>query len=72
MELYPAIDLKDGKCIRLKKGKLDKITRYNNNPLLQAKKFKDSGAKWIHMVDIDGAFMGKNQNHETFIEIKKS
>ena len=71
MELYPAIDLKDGKCIRLKKGKLDKITHYNDNPLLQAKKFKDSGAKWIHMVDIDGAFMGKNQNHQTFIEIKK-
>ena len=49
MELYPAIDLKDGRCIRLKKGKLDKITRYNNNPLLQAKEFEDSGAKWIHM-----------------------
>ena len=42
MELYPAIDLKDGRCIRLKKGKLDKITRYNNNPLLQAKEFEDS------------------------------
>ena len=72
MELYPAIDLKDGRCIRLKKGKLDKITHYNNSPLLQAKKFKDEGAKWIHMVDIDGAFLGKNQNHETFIEIKKN
>ena len=72
MELYPAIHLKDGKCIRLKKGKLDKITHYNNSPLLQAKKFKDEGAKWIHMVDIDGAFLGKNQNHETFIEIKKN
>ena len=71
MNLYPAIDLKDGKCIRLTKGKLEKITFYNSNPLDQAKEFKKLGANWIHMVDIDGAFKGNNCNHEIFIKIKK-
>ena len=71
MNLYPAIDLKDGKCIRLKKGNLEKITFYNSNPLDQAKEFIKLGAKFIHMVDIDGAFKGENCNHEIFIEIKK-
>ena len=71
MNLYPAIDLKDGKCIRLKKGNLEKITFYNSNPLDQAKEFIKLGAKSIHMVDIDGAFKGENCNHQIFIEIKK-
>ncbi len=71
MNLYPAIDLKDGKCIRLTRGKLEKITFYNSYPLNQAEEFIKLGAKWIHMVDIDGAFKGKNCNHEIFIEIKK-
>ena len=59
MNLYPAIDLKEGKCIRLKKGLLKDITFYNSNPVDQAAKFINMGAKWIHMVDIDGAFKGK-------------
>ena len=71
MNLYPAIDLKDGNCIRLTKGKLEKITFYNPNPLDQAKEFIKLGAKWVHMVDIDGAFKGKSCNHEIFIKIKK-
>ena len=71
MNLYPAIDLKDGKCIRLTKGKLERITFYNPTPLDQAKEFVKLGAKCIHMVDIDGAFKGKNCNHEVFIKIKK-
>ena len=71
MNLYPAIDLKDGQCIRLTKGKLERITFYNPNPLDQAKEFKKLGAKYIHMVDIDGAFKGKNCNHEIFIKIKE-
>ena len=72
MILYPAIDLKDGKCIRLKKGKIDQITFYNDNPLEQAEYFQKMGAAWIHMVDIDGAFEGKNLNHEIFIDVKKN
>ncbi|MBS91928.1 MAG: 1-(5-phosphoribosyl)-5-[(5-phosphoribosylamino)methylideneamino]imidazole-4-carboxamide isomerase [Rickettsiales bacterium] len=72
MILYPAIDLKDGKCIRLKKGELKQITFYNNNPIEQAKYFQEMGAIWIHMVDIDGAFKGKNSNHEIFINVKNN
>ena len=71
MILYPAIDLKDGKCIRLKKGELKDITFYNPDPIDQAKTFVSMGAEWIHMVDIDGAFQGKNKNHNIFIDIKK-
>ena len=71
MILYPAIDLKDGKCIRLKKGELKDITFYNPDPIDQAESFVSMGAKWIHMVDIDGAFKGKNKNHNIFIDIKK-
>ena len=72
MILYPAIDLKDGKCIRLKKGELKDITFYNPDPIDQAESFVSMGAEWIHMVDIDGAFQGKNKNHNIFIDIKKS
>ena len=71
MILYPAIDLKDGKCIRLKKGELKDITFYNPDPVNQAESFISMGAEWIHMVDIDGAFQGKSQNHNIFIDIKK-
>ncbi len=71
MILYPAIDLKDGKCIRLKKGEINQITFYNDDPVEQAKYFQKMGATWIHMVDIDGAFKGKNLNHELFIDVKK-
>ena len=72
MNFYPAIDLKDGKCIRLKKGELNDITFYNPNPVDQASQFIEMGAKWIHMVDIEGAFKGKNFNHKVFIDIKKN
>ncbi len=72
MDLYPAIDLKDGKCIRLKKGLLSDVTKYNDNPLDQAKYFKEMGAKWIHIVDIDGAFSGKNTNKQIIFDIKKN
>ena len=71
MEFYPAIDIKNGKFIRLKKGKLEAMTIYGDDPVHQAKKFSLSGAKWIHVVDIDGAFEGETKNMETIINIKK-
>ena len=58
MHFYPAIDIKNGQFIRLKKGQLDKLTIYGDDPVKQAKKFCEAGAKWIHIVDIDGAFNG--------------
>ncbi len=60
--LYPAIDIKDGKCVRLLFGEMEKETIYNNNPLDQAMWFVDQGAEWLHIVDLDGAVTGKNVN----------
>ena len=60
--LYPAIDIKDGKCVRLLFGDMEKETIYNKNPIDQAMWFIDQGAKWLHIVDLDGAVEGKGVN----------
>jgi len=60
--LYPAIDLKDGQCVRLLRGDMDKATVFNRDPADQARKFAAAGAQWIHVVDLDGAFAGKPKN----------
>ena len=60
--LYPAIDIKDGKCVRLLFGDMEKETIYNSNPIDQAMWFVDQGAKWLHVVDLDGAVKGKTVN----------
>ena len=60
--LYPAIDIKDGKCVRLLFGEMEKETVYNNDPLDQAMWFVDQGAEWLHIVDLDGAVNGKSIN----------
>ena len=72
MNFYPAIDIKDGKFIRLKQGRLDEVTVYGDNPVKIAKKFSEAGAKWIHVVDIDGAFRGKSINQQVILDIKKN
>ena len=71
MIFFPAIDIKEGKCIRLKKGLLKDIKFYNKNPIEQAKEFEKIGCNWIHVVDIDGAFLGSPINHKIIFEIKK-
>ena len=62
MIIFPAIDIKDGKCVRLIKGDFDQITSYENTPLDQAKKYAKNGFKNIHIVDLDGALKGKPSN----------
>ncbi len=62
MIIYPAIDIRNGKCVRLFQGKLDKETVYSDNPLLTAKAWEEKGAKFIHLVDLDGAFTGNPEN----------
>ena len=64
MMLFPAIDLKDGKCVRLLHGEMDKATVFNNTPAAQAKKFLDDGFKALHVVDLNGAFAGEPVNLE--------
>jgi phosphoribosylformimino-5-aminoimidazole carboxamide ribotide isomerase len=60
--LFPAIDLKDGKCVRLKLGDMEQATVYNTDPGAQAKAFEDQGFKWLHVVDLNGAFEGETMN----------
>jgi len=60
MQIYPAIDIKDGKAVRLVQGDFDKVTVFNDNPADVAKTWTDSGATYIHIVDLDGARYGKS------------
>jgi phosphoribosylformimino-5-aminoimidazole carboxamide ribotide isomerase len=60
--LFPAIDLKDGQCVRLKLGDMDQATVYNTDPAAQAKAFEDQGFEWLHVVDLNGAFAGQSIN----------
>ena len=62
MILFPAIDLKGGRCVRLKQGDMDRATVFNDDPAAQAKTFEDQGFRWLHVVDLDGAFAGKPMN----------
>lgn len=62
MILFPAIDLKDGACVRLKLGDMDQATVYNADPAAQAKAFEDAGFEWLHVVDLNGAFAGRSVN----------
>ena len=72
MNFYPAIDLKNGQFIRLERGELNQMKIYGNDPVKKAREFVDEGAKWIHTVDIDGAFEGMSRNMETIFQIKKN
>ncbi|MEL6436718.1 MAG: 1-(5-phosphoribosyl)-5-[(5-phosphoribosylamino)methylideneamino]imidazole-4-carboxamide isomerase [Pseudomonadota bacterium] len=60
--LFPAIDLKDGQCVRLKLGDMDTATVYNEDPAAQSKAFEDQGFEWLHVVDLNGAFEGESVN----------
>ncbi len=62
MILFPAIDLKDGVCVRLKQGDMERATIFNHDPAAQAHAFESQGFKYLHIVDLDGAFAGKPMN----------
>ncbi|MEE9454436.1 MAG: 1-(5-phosphoribosyl)-5-[(5-phosphoribosylamino)methylideneamino]imidazole-4-carboxamide isomerase [Paracoccaceae bacterium] len=62
MILYSAIDLKDGNCVRLYKGEMDRATVFSDDPAAQAKSFQDAGCAWLHLVDLNGAFAGAPVN----------
>ncbi len=71
MIIFPAIDIKDGKVVRLFQGKFDEVTEYSGDPLVVAQKWQQQGAKWLHVVDLDGAKTGTMQNRDAIIEIAK-
>ena len=62
LTLYPAIDLKNGECVRLFQGQMSEVTVYNSNPANQAANFGSAGFSWVHIVDLDGAFTGRSEN----------
>jgi phosphoribosylformimino-5-aminoimidazole carboxamide ribotide isomerase len=72
MILFPAIDLKDGKCVRLKLGDMAQATVYNESPAAQAKTFEDQGFTWLHVVDLNGAFEGQSMNGAAVESILKA
>ena len=69
MKIFPAIDIKDKKCVRLIKGDFDNKTEYNMSPIEQAGKYKDHGFKNLHIVDLDGALTGETVNLDIIQEI---
>src|SRR6478752_2230409 len=69
--IYPAIDMRDGKCVRLVQGDYDQETVYGDSPFEMAKSFAEAGAKWIHMVDLDGAKAKQRVNHEYVVRVAK-
>jgi len=70
--VYPAIDLKGGKVVRLAEGDMDRATIYNDDPVAQANVFAEAGANHIHVVDLDGAFAGASVNGDIVAEIVES
>jgi phosphoribosylformimino-5-aminoimidazole carboxamide ribotide isomerase len=72
LTLYPAIDLKDGQCVRLRRGEMDQATVYSHDPGAQAKAWQDAGCRWLHVVDLNGAFAGRAVNRDAVIGILKS
>jgi phosphoribosylformimino-5-aminoimidazole carboxamide ribotide isomerase len=64
MILFPAIDLKDGQCVRLRQGEMTQATVFNTDPAAQARSFEEQGFQWLHVVDLNGAFAGRPVNEE--------
>ncbi|MDE5831706.1 MAG: 1-(5-phosphoribosyl)-5-[(5-phosphoribosylamino)methylideneamino]imidazole-4-carboxamide isomerase [Desulfovibrio sp.] len=71
MIMYPAIDLQNGRAVRLRQGKRDESSIYAENPLDAAKKWLDLGAEWLHIVDLDGAFDGRSDNFPIIEKLAK-
>ncbi len=71
MDILPAIDLKDGKAVRLTKGVMESAKIYSDQPWELAKKFEEMGSKWLHLVDLNGAFAGEPKNIEQIKKIRQ-
>ncbi|HOQ06517.1 MAG TPA: 1-(5-phosphoribosyl)-5-[(5-phosphoribosylamino)methylideneamino]imidazole-4-carboxamide isomerase [Clostridiales bacterium] len=69
MVIYPAIDIKDGKCVRLAQGRFDDVTVYSDDPVEMARSFEMAGAQYLHVVDLDGARLGSPQNADVISRI---
>lgn len=72
MKLYPAVDIKDGKCVRLLQGRFDAMTEYGDDPVAMAKKWEALGAEYLHVVDLDGARSGKAGNRALILAMAQA
>jgi phosphoribosylformimino-5-aminoimidazole carboxamide ribotide isomerase len=72
MNIFPAIDLRNGQCVRLTQGDFAQTKIYENDPVLQARRFADAGAEWLHIVDLDGAREGVSRQAEVIERIARS
>ncbi len=72
MIILPAIDIKNGQCVRLTKGDFNTVEKVAEDPLMTARSFEECGAEWIHMVDLDGAVAGKPLNRDIFLDVVKN
>ncbi|HUO99470.1 MAG TPA: 1-(5-phosphoribosyl)-5-[(5-phosphoribosylamino)methylideneamino]imidazole-4-carboxamide isomerase [Rhizomicrobium sp.] len=72
MILFPAIDLKDGRCVRLTRGELDTATVFSDEPAAQARAFAEAGFQWLHCIDLNGAFEGQSVNAEAVRAIRQA
>jgi phosphoribosylformimino-5-aminoimidazole carboxamide ribotide isomerase len=72
LTLYPAIDLKDGACVRLRRGEMDQSTVYSDDPGAQARAWQDAGFRWLHVVDLNGAFAGHPVNGDAVAAILRA
>ena len=70
MILFPAIDLKDGRCVRLERGEMESATVFNDDPAAQAHAFAEAGFEWLHCIDLNGAFEGRSANAEAIQAIR--
>jgi phosphoribosylformimino-5-aminoimidazole carboxamide ribotide isomerase len=70
--LFPAVDLKDGRCVRLKRGEMESATIFNDDPAAQARAFESAGFEWLHCVDLNGAFEGRSINGDAIAAIRKA
>src|SRR6185312_16633611 len=61
MDIYPAIDIQGGKCVRLRQGRFEEVTTYSEDPAQIARRWQAEGARWLHVVDLDGARLGSPQ-----------
>ncbi|MCD6150103.1 MAG: 1-(5-phosphoribosyl)-5-((5-phosphoribosylamino)methylideneamino)imidazole-4-carboxamide isomerase, partial [Deltaproteobacteria bacterium] len=71
MLIIPAIDLKDGNCVRLRQGRMEDDTLFSTDPLQMARRWQQEGARYLHLVDLNGAFAGCPVNREAIINIVK-
>lgn len=72
MIVYPAIDLMDGRCVRLAQGRFDEATVYSDDPAEALARFAEAGARWVHMVDLDGAKAGRPVQHDLLARLSAS